>query len=159
MRDVARLGFVIVGIYVGLGGLVSAFTSAAAEVRGDPDSTGFVLLAFLGWVCLGLLPCAYLLLRSRSLSLRLFPEEPQGSLDTRALITAFVCVLGVYLVIRGVAETASQLMLLVATAKMSPEFIGMPFGRLVGALLLALAGGVLAIRARTVASFVYRTDA
>jgi hypothetical protein len=50
-------------------------------------------------------------------------------------------------------------MLLVATAKMSPEFIGMPFGRLVGALLLALAGGVLAIRARTVASFVYRTDA
>jgi hypothetical protein len=155
MRDISRLGFVLLGINLvfsplaGMSGYAVFATREASELLTP-------LLAALGFYGLfGLLPGVFLIVRNRALAAYLFPDAPDAILDTLAVLTSLVCVLGVYLCIRGITNAAGAVVSLVVLSRLSLEAVAQPVEGIVAALLLIVAGVFLAVRARTLAGYIY----
>jgi hypothetical protein len=108
------------------------------------------------WAIFGLLPGAYLIARNRALAIYLFREQSQETLDVGSLVTALICVLGVYLVIKGAGAAVGGLFLVTVLYEFPSETTAKPIGGIITALLLAAAGIFLAARAHAVARFLCR---
>ena len=158
MRELARLGFFLLGLYFMISPLASMGSYARFAFQGDADFVVPLLMSLGFWAAFGLLPGSYLMARNRALAVYLFPDDPDGALDVEALVTALVCVLGVYLVIRGLSEVAGGLLFAAIMSQLSLEAMAKPIGGIVAALLFAAAGVLLAARARAIARFVYRPN-
>jgi len=158
MRELARLGFFLLGLYFVINPLASIGDFAKFTSQGDADFVRRLLVTLAFWVAFGLLPGSYLMARNRALAVYLFPDDPDGTLDVEALITGLICVLGVYLLIRGISEAAGNLLVAAAMSQLPLEAAVNPIGDVVAALLLAAAGIFLGARARTIARFVYRPN-
>ena len=158
MRELARLGFILLGIYF----IVAPFTSvpgyillAGAESR--ELGAEFLLEPLLFWAVFNLVPGVLLAARSRALAHRLFPGPQSDSLSIQSLTAALLCVLGMYLVVQGFGTAAGKLPLLILFRSfdaVAADYIA----SLVAAVLTAGAGIFLAAKAQMVAGFLYRSD-
>jgi hypothetical protein len=122
MRELARLGFVLVGIQLAL----SAIQNAAwfvSEFNRERGSVVFGALSFGAIVLLVFVPGCVLAARSRAFATYLFPdqESPPSPFD---LVAAGLAVLGAYLVIVGLSAGLSY----AAVATMAADFPALAWG-------------------------------
>jgi hypothetical protein len=158
MRELGRLGFFLLGLYFVISPLAGMGSSARFAFQGDADFVVPLLMSLGFWAAFGLLSGSYLMARNRALAVYLFPDDPDGALDVEALLTALVCVLGVYLVIRGLSEVAGALLFAAIMSQLSLEAMAKPIGGVVAALFFAAAGVLFVARARAIARFIYRPN-
>jgi hypothetical protein len=108
MRDVARLGFILVGVHVALSGLQGITPFIALQRNGEFWLAG--LAVGIQVLCV-ILPGVALVVFNGTLSSYVFPEvgTQLAALD---LVAAGLAVLGAYLVVVGAASAVSSLLLL-----------------------------------------------
>ena len=157
MQDLARLGFVLLGVDIAVSPLASLFVWFR-PIGSQPES-GYLqplLISVAGWAVFGLAPGAFLLVRNRRLASSLFPEATREPLDTRSIFAALVACLGVYLVIAGLGSLVISVVSIGFLVSSGPEFWAKFAGGAASAVLQAGFGCLLALRAAAVARFVWR---
>ncbi len=162
MRDLAKLGFTLLGCYLALAPLAGLARSLAFH---DPDDFSRLLpfgVAAAWWVLFGLLPGAFLVWRGSELATLVFPDAnaPDDPPFTfRHVSTALLAVAGVWLCIGGFAGLASVgVALAVTSTTMSdqPLLLSSYAGSAVGEVLRASLGLLLALRPAAVVAFLLR---
>jgi hypothetical protein len=156
MSQLARLGFLLLGLYLilePLGGLGTQLGFAR-----DGNFSAEALAYSAGWwAVFGLLPGVFLVLRARSIANYLFPPRAEEQrLDARALVTAGVAILGVYLLVGGLARAAGSAALALLTFEIPAASMGWAAAGVRG-LLETACGVVLAVKASAIASFLFRS--
>jgi hypothetical protein len=110
VQDLARLGFVLLGLYFLVSPLAELssqfpFVAAASEAAAsEADYLRPLLWSIGAWAVFGLAPGLFLLARNRRLAASLFPEASAEPLDARSIFAALVSLLGVYLVALGLGQ-------------------------------------------------------
>ena len=136
MRDVARLGFILVGLHLCFSG-----------VSGVASGISFLRVGEFAWVVpviqlvFVVLPGLFLMVFSRRFSLLVFPESslPPAGID---LVGAGLAVVGVYLVVAGISAAISFFFLFLLFLG-EPAAFGMSLGTAITGTSKALFGVVL----------------
>ena len=156
MSQLARLGFILLG----LGLILEPLSMAGSQfLEARPGNLSIEGLGFAAgwWAIFGLVPGLLLCAKSGLLAQALFPEGDQdATLDTRALITAGVVVLGAYFIVTGLAVAGGAGAMLILTAAQFPQLTGSAVGSVLTGLLEVVVGAVLVMRARRVTRFLFR---
>ena len=157
MQDLARLGFVLLGLHFLVSPLAQIgsqlhVASAAREVEYlEP-----LLWSVGAWAVFGLAPGLVLLARNRSLAQSLFPQPSPEPLDSRSIFAALVAVLGVYLVVLGIGQLVIAVVSAALLSSHGPGVWVQSAGGAAAAVLLAGFGCFLVLRAAVVVRFVWR---
>ncbi len=112
MYDLARLGFVLVGLDIAISVCFSIVHSIQFARFEEPRDVRMFLGTTGGLLLLGLLPAVILVLRNRLFARYLFPEGEASPLElTRvdALLTVGIGVLGLYFVCTGAIDLVGSL--------------------------------------------------
>lgn len=114
MHAIARLGFILIGVYISLdaiAGIARSFGYMAANETGfQPWLIGSTIAAAL---ILGVLPGAYVALRAGHFADRLFEGSPWAHPpEASALVAAAAAVLGIFFIVRGASTVLATLAVL-----------------------------------------------
>src|SRR5574341_1462833 len=154
MQDLARLGFLLLGLDLIFSPLAKLGPQLFLSVRSDVDVRVPLLLSFGAWAVFGLAPGLFLLARNRHLASSLFPNAGAEPLEPRSIFAALVALLGVYFIIEGIGRLVVSVISVGLLSHLDPQLWSEFVGGAVSALLFVGLGFFLAIRAAHVARFV-----
>jgi hypothetical protein len=137
MREVARLGFILVGLHIAFSGMQGVTPSLALHRHGE---FAFAALAAGIQVLFLVLPGVALVAFNRALSSIVFPEA-SAQVAAFDLVAGGLAVLGAYLVVVGASSALSSLLLL----PLSLEGPLSPWRSLLGAALAGVLKVVLGV--------------
>lgn len=138
MRQVARLGFILVGLHTAFSGIRGLASFIPLSLREESEVLWFLVGVQLFFV---VLPAVVLVVFNHTLSVFLFEEEPT-QIASYDLVAAGLAVLGAYLVIIGLSGALSFLVF-AAASDGSPNMFGPNWGTVGWGVLQGLFGGLL----------------
>jgi len=151
MFELARLGFLLLGLYLALSPLDDL---AGSLITVDGEKLVAAAIAIPIWLVLAFVPGLVLIWKSRALAERLFgpPEDGSGRFEAETVVGAGLAVCGVWMVLDGVAFAISA----VGVAMMSGGISGiyeMSMVSGVRGLFLVVLGIFLTIRSMAIAAW------
>ena len=153
MHGIMRGGFVLIGAYViatslmGVGRSVG-YSTLQAGMASAEWSVSFVAAPAVGALVFGVLPGAFLVVRSRQLASKFFPgAEPAAQVELHTLLCALVALLGAYLVVTGFGDLVGHAVAAISMLRLDPLFAQEPISTAVAAAIKLVAGVFLFVRA------------
>jgi hypothetical protein len=149
MLGLMRGGLILIGVFVVATALASIGKSISygMAVQGSSFTTALVGGA-LGGALIAAIPGLFLIVRARQLASRVFPEPPADpEFDLATLFTGLSALLGVFLIVVGIADLIAGSVLAVSVAASVPELAVEPGREAVSAVVRLGAGGLLFFKA------------